>query len=425
MYARFSGARTEIAALVPGQSATIAGRAVAQGPQGLALRDASGLIPIATQANDINPGALVAVHGQLNAAGEAFVADSTTVLVAPLVPVALPRTLPIKALVARDQMNRTIRDFFHQQGFIEVETPNLVPSPGTDVHLEAFKTHFTGMGQVDAAHLYLHTSPEFQMKRLLVAGMEKIFQICKVYRNGEWTAAHNPEFSMIEWYRAYADYGPIMDDVEALVRRVLGGGMLEVGAVSVDLDAPFERLTVQEAFVRHANGLDILEADTAQKLRQEASARGLGELSEGGDWEDLFHELMLTHIEPHLGHQWPTFLVDYPRALAVLSRVKDDNPAVAERFELYIAGVELCNGFTELNDPIEQRARFAEDLQRRVQLGYDPYPMPEGFLSALEEGMPPSGGVAVGLDRLLMLKLGIDEIGQSLLRAVPGPPDEE
>jgi lysyl-tRNA synthetase class 2 len=314
-------------------------------------------------------------------------------------------------------MNSRIRAALDREGFVEVETPNLVPSPGTDVYLEAFESSFSGMGSAPAAGLFLHTSPEFFMKELLVGGLVRIYQICKAYRNGELTPSHNPEFTILEFYRAYTDFVAIMDDVEMLVRTVLGASELHFQGDTIDLEGAFERQTVAEVFAATC-GLDILALDSADELRDAAEAVGLGPLSAGGSWADLFHQLLVTHVEPKLGFERPVFVTHYPRSLAVLSRGCDDDPRVAERFELYIAGVELCNGFTELNDPVEQRARFEEDQDERRRLELPLYPMPERFLASLEAGMPPAAGVAVGLDRLLMLALDKSEIGDVLMRAV-------
>jgi lysyl-tRNA synthetase class 2 len=208
-----------------------------------------------------------------------------------------------------------------------------------------------------------------------------------------------------------------MDDVEAFVREILGARSVTYQGTAIDLAAPFERRRVSEVFAEFC-GLDILELDDAPKLRRAAESAGFGPLSPGGSWADLFHELLVTHIEPKLGFGRPVFVTHYPRALAVLSRGCDDDPRVAERFELYVAGVELCNGFTELNDPVEQRERFEEDTEERRRLGLHSYPTPERFLRALEVGMPPAAGVAVGLDRLLMLALDTADIGDVLMRGV-------
>ncbi|MBH24807.1 MAG: EF-P lysine aminoacylase GenX [Myxococcales bacterium] len=406
--------RRLINTLTEGEEATIAGRLRAA-PQGrLHLRDASGELKLLlTEPHGLLARDLVSATGHRE--GDAFAAREVALLVRHTAQLAPAQRRHVRA---RARMNAQLRAWFSDQDFIEVETPNLVTSPGTDVYLEAFSTRFSGMGQVRPRELYLHTSPEFAMKELLTEGHERIVQLCKVYRDGEWTRTHNPEFTMAEWYRAFADYKAVMADVEAVVRLVLGEAPIEVEGRQVRMDAPFEVLTVQEAFMRCCAGLDVLEANTAEALRGEAEARGLGPLAAGGGWDDLFHELLVTWVEPQLGAPTPTFLVDYPAPLAVLSRRRDDDPRVAERFELYIAGVELCNGFTELNDPVEQRARFAEERARRAEMGLPAYPMPERFLAALERGMPPSGGVALGLDRLLMLALGAESLSDVLIRAL-------
>ncbi len=411
-YPRFQGPRVAIAQASPGQRVRLAGR-VAHNHQGhLVLQDASGTLALlGSQAQALSPGLLVTLKGERTTEGlhiEHWQACTPTGQVPDVATTAL-----VQAMRARDAMLRLLRSYFQAQDFLEVETPNLVFAPGMDVYLESFATRFTGMGQHSARDLYLHTSPEFAMKRLLCAGMERIFQICKVYRNAEWTPAHNPEFTMAEWYRAWAGYESVMDDVEVLVRTIL----LQLGPQRWDvpeLHAPFARLTVHEAVRRHCKGLDLFIHDTEPTLRHEAERLGLGPLSPGGSWEDLFHQLLVTHVEPAL--QTPTFLIDYPRSLAVLSRVKDSDPRVAERFELYIHGVELCNGFTELNDPHEQRQRLEEEQVMRQAMGLDDYPMPEAFLQALVQGMPPSAGVALGLDRVLMLALGATDIGEVLMR---------
>lgn len=462
-YPGFSGPRALIAELTASprsdHAVRLAGRLSAQEGSGAGetvwfLRDASGVLEVSARAGHappehIAPDDVVALEGRLSEDAQRFIVTRWERLVRPRSPwrpgqssalapgsagdddgddadeprsgassaVVSPEL--VRALIARDRMMRALRAFFQARRFVEVETPNLVPTPGTDVYLEAFESHFTGMGFIEQARLFLHTSPEFAMKRLLASGMERIVQVCKVYRNGEWTAQHNPEFTMVEWYRAFSGYAAIMDDVEGLVRAVVTAHDEETGcaALRAQVSQPFERLTVAEAFERHC-GLDLLALDTADALRGAALARGLGRLSPGGGWDDYFHELMLTHVEPALGVERPTFLIDYPRPLAVLARTRDDDPRVAERFELYISGVELCNGFTELNDPVEQRARFEEDLARRQALSLSPYPMPEAFLEALAQGMPPSGGVALGLDRLLMLMLGASTLSDVVMRAV-------
>lgn len=413
----FNLARTAIADLRDDQTAWVAGRLIEARPSGGRglLRDASGLLDLTHLPAGLAPWDIVACRGTLGPRG--FAVAEARRLVRPKRP---QPAAPAAHHAARDAALRATRAFFHGEGFTEVTTPTLVAEPGTDVHLDPFVARFTGMGAEHPPQtLYLHTSPEFAMKALLAEGLERIVQVATVYRNGEWTGQHNPEFTMVEWYRAFADYRPIMDDVEHVVRAVTeavtGGTALTRRGHSIDVSAPFERVTFRAAFL-DACGLDVLVLSTADALRDAARDVGLPPLVPGGTWEDLVHELLITHVEPRLGHTRPTFLIDYPRQLAVLSRAKDADPRVAERFELYIHGVELCNGFTELNDPDEQRARFQDDQHTRTRLGLPHMPLPSGLLAALEAGMPPSGGVALGFDRLLMLALGADDLDNTLLR---------
>ncbi len=422
-YPKASPARRPLSEAPRAAAACFAGRLERPADGTPRLRDASGDAALLDLPGDLPPGAILEVDAAWEPRAQALRVTQARLLVAPLAPPpAHLRGVPsLEALAARAAMNRAVRDLFDARGFWEVETPALVPSPGTDVYLQAFASRFAGMGAYRPATLYLHTSPELAMKRLLSAGAEKIYQICKCYRDGEATPKHNPEFSMVEWYRAYADAEPIMEDVEALVRAVLPP-TLQVGDARVAVHAPFERLTVQEAFQRYAGGIDLLACSDADSLRAAADAAGLGPLMPGSSWEDLFHELLATWVEPRLGWERPTFLTHYPAPLAVLARRSDHDPRVAERFELYIASLELCNGFSELNDPVEQRSRFEEDLQRRRRLGLPAYPLPTAFLDALDAGMPPSGGVALGLDRLLMLRLGAADLSEVLMRAVEPTP---
>ncbi|MFN7134272.1 MAG: EF-P lysine aminoacylase EpmA, partial [Myxococcales bacterium] len=259
------------------------------------------------------------------------------------------------------------------------------------------------------------TSPEYAMKRLLAEGFERIFQLCKVFRNGEIAAQHNPEFTMLEFYRAHASYEAIMADLEALLRAgaaaVSGRDTLVVRGHTVRLDR-CERLTVREA-MRSRTGVDIAAFPDAPSLRAAFESRGYrfgGERS----WDDLFFQVFLEAVEPTLGLERPTFLTEYPARMASLARLKPADPSVAERFELYVAGVELANGFSELTDAVEQRRRLVEEQQLRAREGKPVYPLDERFIEAVGR-MPPSAGVAVGLDRLLMLMLGAGHIDEVLL----------
>jgi lysyl-tRNA synthetase class 2 len=256
------------------------------------------------------------------------------------------------------------------------------------------------------------------MKRLLAEGFPRIFQLARVFRNGEISGTHNPEFTMLELYRAHTDYRGIMEDLEqtvaACARAVTGGTRVTWGAHTLDLAPPFERLTVEAAFRMRA-GIDLAACGgDAGRLREAVVASGLDGGQAGDTFDDLFFRVFLERIEPSLGLQRPTFLVDWPAAMAALSRLKADDPRFAERFELYAGGLELANGFSELTDAVEQRRRLVEEQGLRARLGRPVYPLDERFLSALPR-MPEAGGVALGLDRLLMLLVGASKIEEVLL----------
>jgi lysyl-tRNA synthetase class 2 len=294
---------------------------------------------------------------------------------------------PIEPLLARERVVDGIRAFFKEQGFREVETPLLVAHPGMEPHLEVFETRVAPTG----ARGFLTTSPEYAMKKLLAAGLTRIFQVCKAFRNGEEVSSrHNPEFTMLEWYRADADYTAIMADCEGLLRRLAGDSLTYQGE-TIDLSGPFERLTVRDAFRRHA-GVELGEIEAGTLAR--------GYQTDGASWEQLFHQLFLNEVEPKLGRPRPTILYQYPAEMAALARVVDGH---AERFELYVAGVELGNAFSELTDPEEQRRRLEAEREERRRAGRVLYDIDEDFIAALAAGLPPSAGIAVGVDRLVML----------------------
>lgn len=300
-----------------------------------------------------------------------------------------------------------IRRFFDEQGFVEVETPALVSQPGMEPHLEAFQTTY------DARPFYLHTSPEYAMKRLLAAGFERIYQICKVFRNEPAGRMHSPEFSMLEWYRAYADYTDIMVDVENLVAQLAtdlnGEPVIRTARHTVDLTPPWPRLTVRDALFHYAGITADAYLETDAFIRQ-AHAKGHATVGMGDSPDIAFFKVFLDGVERHLGTQKPAILCDYPAPMAALAKRKASAPEVAERFEVYIAGVELGNAFTELNDPDEQRQRLKEEAAQRLRDGNPAHPIDEHFLAALECGMPPSGGIALGVDRLVMLLTGASSI---------------
>jgi elongation factor P--(R)-beta-lysine ligase len=264
---------------------------------------------------------------------------------------------------------------------------------------------------------------------LLAAGLPRIWQLAHVFRDGERSATHHPEFSMLEWYRAGAGYEVLMADCEALLRRVqkaAGTAVLTWQGRTADANQSFERLSVADAFERHA-GIDLLATapDPARPdaARLAAAAESVGIAPHpGDDWETLFFRIFLDRIEPHLGIGAPTILYDYPVSLAALSRPKPGDPRLCERFELYVCGLELANAFGELTDAQEQRRRFLADQAKKQALYGETYPIDEDFLAALEHGLPDCAGIALGFDRLVMLLTGAAHI-EEVLWAPVAPPD--
>jgi lysyl-tRNA synthetase class 2 len=323
-------------------------------------------------------------------------------------------------LALRQAVTRAVRAWFEAAGFAEVETPALQVSPGLEVHLKAFETTLEAPDG-RARRLFLHTSPEFAMKKLLAAGEPRLFQLARVYRNGERSATHHPEFTMLEWYRAGAGVEALWLDCGGLLAAACaasGGAPLRFGGHEAAAAAPFERLTVAEAFARHA-GIDLL-ATMPDPARPDAAAlaaaaRAAGITARPADgWEDVFFRIFLARIEPRLGLGAPTILYDYPASMAALARLKPGDPRFAERFELYVCGLELANGFGELTDAAEQRRRFEADLARKEALYGIRYPIDEDFLAALAHGLPQSSGIALGFDRLVMLCCGAERIEEVL-----------
>lgn len=307
---------------------------------------------------------------------------------------------PLGNLRARAALLAGIRAFFADRGVLEVETPIASRAAATDPAIEGLRTRCSAPG--GAWDLFLHTSPEFPMKRLLAAGVGPIYQICKVFRDGERGRLHHPEFSLLEWYRPGWDYGELMDEVADLVRRALA-----------QPDMAQERLAYRDLF-RDRIGIDPWSADLGS-LRETALGLGISGAESLVLDLDGWLDLLLTHVlEPHLGRGRLTFLCDYPPSQAALARVRAAGAVrAAERFELYLEGVELANGFQELTDPAAQGARFRADLAERRDRGQPLAPVDGAFLAALAAGMPEGSGVALGLDRLLMARVGarhIDEV---------------
>ncbi|WP_041449465.1 EF-P lysine aminoacylase EpmA [Anaeromyxobacter sp. Fw109-5] len=306
----------------------------------------------------------------------------------------------------RARLAAEVRRFLSSLGYEEVETPCLVPVPGMEPHLHPFETRFLPEGGGEGRPRWLITSPEYAMKRLLAEGFPRIFQLSRVFRNGEVSRTHNPEFTMLELYRAGTDYEGVMQDLERLVeacaRALAGGTRVARGGRTLDLAAPYPRTTVADAFRRHA-GVDLAACDgDAARLAEAARAAGHDPGPAGESFDDVFFRVMLDAVEPRLGVERPEYLVDWPASMAALSRVKRGDPRWAERFELYAGGLELANGYTELNDAAEQRARLAEEQALRRRLGRPVFPLDEPFLEAVGR-LPEAGGVAVGFDRVLML----------------------
>ncbi len=304
-------------------------------------------------------------------------------------------TATLEVLKLRAQMLQSIRAFFSQRGVLEVETPMLSAAATTDPALSSFVTRYNGPLFPRGKNFYLHTSPEFPMKRLLAAGSGSIYQICKVFRDGESGRLHNPEFTLLEWYRLGFDHHRLMDEVEELVVQLLGSRLR--------LDTT-ERLSYREAFQRYVK-IDPHTA-TISDFSNAAKARGLNASDELLAQKDLsaWRDLLLIHaIEPHLGQKRLTFLYDFPAAQASLARIQPGNPPLAARFELYLDGIELANGFRELTDAEEQRTRFEQQLLAREIKDLPSVPLDEYLLTALKHGLPDCAGVALGLDRLVML----------------------
>jgi lysyl-tRNA synthetase class 2 len=285
-----------------------------------------------------------------------------------------------RALQQRANLLKAIRDVFIAQGFFEVETPHRIPAPAPESHINA----------ISSGPWFLHTSPELCMKRMLAAGYEKIFQICRCWREGERGSQHIPEFTLLEWYHSGIDYWMLMEECAILIQTVASkvglGEKIIFRDRAIDLTSPWERIPVREAFHEHT-GTSMEEA-----------------LKNG-----LFDEIMVRDIEPSLGIRKPTFIYDYPAQRGALARLRLEDKTVAERFELYVGGLELANGFSELVDPEEQRRRFERENENRRGMRKSVYAMPEKFLEELRE-MPPSAGIALGIDRLVMILLDAPSI---------------
>lgn len=322
----------------------------------------------------------------------------------------------LNLLRQRQTVIRAVRGYFDGCGFHEVETPALQVSPGLEPHIMAFKTVLENHDGSPLSEMYLHTSPEFAMKKLLTAGAGDIYQICHVFRNRERASTHSPEFSMIEWYRTGANYWNIMDDCVQLLRAVATACGIQLYRYKGQISNPFgiwQIISVPEAFWQYCK-IQLLETvGDAEALRAGAHANGV-RTDAGDNWDDIFFRIMAEKIEPMLGTPVPTLLYDYPAHMAALSRVKESDPRVAERVELYVAGLELANGFSELTDAKQQLARFEADMDYKEKLYGVRYPIDADFIAALAHPMPEASGIALGIDRLVMLAAGADNINDIL-----------
>ncbi|BDY06578.1 elongation factor P--(R)-beta-lysine ligase [Ferrimonas sp. YFM] len=305
-------------------------------------------------------------------------------------------TAPLANLRQRARLMASIRQFFAQRDVMEVDTPALSRAATTDLHLHSFDTRFVGPGAADGVPLYLMTSPEFHMKRLLCAGSGAIYQLCKSFRNEEAGRHHNPEFTMLEWYRPGFDHHQLMDEMAQLLQVVLNC-------------AEPERLTYQQAFVQ-VTGLDPLAADL-EALKFCCREHGLGDIADIEEDVDTLLQLLFSMVvEPVIGQERPCFVFDFPASQAALARISPSDKRVAERFEVYFKGIELANGFHELSDADEQLRRFELDNSKRTLAGLPERPIDHRLIRALAAGLPDCAGVALGVDRLIMLALGENHI---------------
>jgi elongation factor P--(R)-beta-lysine ligase len=318
-------------------------------------------------------------------------------------------------LAARSAVTRTIRTWFDQQGFTEVETGILQVSPGNETHLHAPRTE---LNRADGgrATRYLRTSPEFACKKLLAAGEQRIFEFARVFRDRERGDLHLPEFTMLEWYRANAAYDAVMADTVAVIAhaaQATGIGRFAFRDRFADPFAEPELITVAAAFERFA-GIDLLASvvdGSGDRAGLAAAATGRVRISDDDSWSDIFSKVLVEHVEPNLGQGRMTVLSEYPVVEAALARAKPSDPRVAERFEVYACGVELANGFGELTDAREQRHRFTLAMDEKQRRYGERYPLDEDFLDAVAK-MPEASGVALGFDRLVMLASGALRIDQ-------------
>jgi lysyl-tRNA synthetase class 2 len=376
-------------------SVCLAGRVVEASEAGFTLQDDTGCVLIEA-ANPPSVGSLVRVTGHYRDRRVCELAELLTLHTgsAEFARADSDWTFLTGSRLANLRMRHTLlqatRAFLDGEGLLEVETPAIVPCPGLDVHLDAIEV----LGA--RGPRWLHTSPEYQMKRLLSTTLPGIYQIGKAFRRGERGRLHEPEFTLLEWYRCLSDAAQMRRDTEQLVahvtQRLLGDTKLRGVEAPVDVTPPWDCITVERAFDRYAGvTLDSVVDD-----------------------DERFFRILVEKVEPELGRGRPVFLTHYPARMASLARLLPDDSRFGDRFEAYLDGIELCNGFSELIDPVEQRKRLEADRAAREKLGRSVYPIDERFMATLNEGIPPSGGNALGFDRLLMLVTGATHIDQVL-----------
>jgi lysyl-tRNA synthetase class 2 len=327
-------------------------------------------------------------------------------------------------LVARHGITRAVRDLFTTLGFVEVETATLQVSPGNETHIHAMGTELVSPHGRDRR--FLRTSPEFACKKLLAAGEQQIFEFARCFRNREYGPLHHPEFTMLEWYRAHGDYERLMEDCMAVIAaaaQAAGSHQFTFRGRSADPFAQAARITVADAFQRYA-GIDLTaalppEGPDGGCFAAMAKAAGV-QIAQDDTWGDIFSRVLVEKIEPHLGNGRATVLDEYPAAMSALARPKPADARFAERFEVYLCGVEIANGFGELTDPFEQRRRLAAEMAEKERIYRERYPIDDDFIDALH-AMPPSCGIALGFDRLVMLATGAQRIDQVMWTPVDVP----
>jgi len=327
--------------------------------------------------------------------------------------------------VIREHVLHAIREFFDRQDFHEVETPLLIANPPAESYLDVFETKLLDRNR-NGKHAYLSTSPEVPLKKLMVAGLGNCYALTKSFRNMEMQSSlHNPEFTILEWYRVGADYKEIMSDCESLllyIREYIVKKQKKPGDTSptltyqntvVDLSAPWEKLTMVEAFKKWA-GIDFVQFLEMEKAKEIAVKKGYT-VSADTSWEELYNQIFLNEVEPHLGRGKPTILYEFPGSMAALARRKQSDPRFAERFEFYIEGLELGDCYSELTDWREQQSRFENELKELKRSGKTMYDYDHDFIEALKIGLPDCSGIAIGVDRLVMLFADVKTIQETLL----------